>query len=270
MALQSNSPGQSVDLPLPLMYVAPHRSLSSLYVSTDAIDRFEAIRLAASALGVTLSLLYTFWDATQQRFLGAVVLDQTNAHETPERVVAALTQVPGVRMIATEGPGAGLAAFERDRLSVAGTPVVVMARPFLGDTHKLLVESLGDRAEALFFQAGENAGDQAAAGVPALVASLGLSLTPALVRARFYDLQVFGWATIVALQVDDRFVGEALLANDFEALAWHGQATTSTCHWIRGFLTGSLSSLTGHAIQVSEPDCQGKGDPRCRMVFRPG
>lgn len=268
--MQAKPQRQPVDLPLPLMYVAPHRCLSGVYVSADTLDRFEAIRQAASALGATISLLYTYWDSAQKRFLGTLVLDQTNAHEAPERVVAALGQVPGVSVLASEQPATGLTAFAQNRLNAAGMPVVAMARPFLGETHKLLLESQGDQGAAHLFQTGESAGKQAAAGVPALAASLGMQLTPALIRARFYDLQVFGWATVVALHVDERFVGEALLADDFEALAWHGQATTSTCHWIRGFLTGALSSLTGSALQVREPECQGKGDRHCRMTFQRG
>ncbi len=67
-------------------------------------------------------------------------------------------------------------------------------------------------------------------------------LTPLLlIRERLYDLQVFGWATVLAPRVDDRFQGEARLVDTFEATTWNGQATTSTCHWIRGFLTGALS-----------------------------
>lgn len=83
-----------------------------------------------------------------------------------------------------------------------------------------------------------------------------------------YDLQVFGWATVVALRVSDQATGEALLADDFEAAAWQGKATTSVCHWIRGFLTGALSSLTGHALKVSQPECQAKGDRYSRMVLQ--
>lgn len=260
---------QSAELPLPLMYVAPHRSLRSVYLSADSLDRIDAVRHAIGALGATLSLLYAYWDPNQRRFLGTLVLDQTNAHEAPERIATALGQVPGVTVLALEEPTTGLAAFAQDRLSVTGTPVVVMARPFLGGTHKLLIQSLGDQVESLLLQAGESAGHQAASGVPTLAASLGLSLTPALIRERFYDLQVFGWATVDTFHVDDHFIGEARLVDTFEALAWNGQAATSTCHWIRGFLTGALSSLTGSELRVSEPECQGKGDRYCRMTFQP-
>ena len=258
---------QPLDLPLPLMYVAPQRSLRSIYLSADILDRFEAIRLAAEAQGVTISLLYTFWDAARRRFVGALVLDQTDARESSEKVEAALARVTGVTILAAEAPGVGLAAFEKDQLSVAGTPVVAIARPFLGETHKLLLESLGDRGAELLFQAGENAGRLAASGVPAAAKNLGLQLTPGVIRQRFYDLQVFGWSKVVALAVDERFIGEAQLADDFEALAWHGKATSSVCHWLRGFLTGATSSLTGHVLRVSEPECQAKGDRYCRMVL---
>lgn len=260
-------PGQAFDLNLPLMVVAPHRTLSSAYVSTDTLDRFDALRRAGEALNVTLALLYTYWDSTKQRFFGALILDHTNSHASPDRITAALAQVPGVVVLGAAEPSQGLAAFEKNHLSVAGTSLVVVARVFLGSTHKLLVESLGDRAATALFEAGERAGQLAAAGVPSLVGTLGLQLSPQLIRQRFYDLQVFGWATIIALQVDDQFTGEALLGDDFEAVAWNGQATTAVCHWIRGFLSSALSSLTGHALQVSEPECQAKGDPYCRMVF---
>ncbi len=259
--------GQILDLNLPLMVVAPHRTLSSAYVSTDTLARFDAIRQAGEALNVTLTLLYTYWDPSQQRFLGALMLDHTNAREAPDRITAVLAQVPGVVVLGAAEPSQGLAAFEKNHLSVAGTSVAVMARPFLGNTHKLLIESLGDRAATALFEAGELAGHLAAVGVPPLVATLGLQLSPQLIRQRFYDLQVFGWATISALHVNDQFTGEALLADDFEAGAWNGQATTAVCHWMRGFLSSALSSLAGHALQVSEPECQAKGDPYCRMVF---
>lgn len=68
--------------------------------------------------------------------------------------------------------------------------------------------------------------------------------------------------------VDNQFIGEALLADNFEVGAWQGRATSSVCHWIRGFLSGAASSLAGHALRVSEPECQAKGDPHCRMVFQ--
>lgn len=259
---------QAFDLQLPLMFVAPHRSLSSLYVGAEALDRFEAIRGAVAGLGVVPTLLYTYRDPAQQRFFGVLVLDHTESREPLDQVVATVARLPGVAVLGSGERGSGLAAFERNQLSVAGAPVAVVARPFLSNTNKLLLESLGDRAATALFQAGEAAGKLAASGVPALLATLGVQLAAPLIRQRFHDLQVFGWATVVALNVDDQFVGEALLANDFEAGAWQGRATGSVCHWIRGFLSGALSSLTGHTLQVSEPECQAKGDPHCRMVFQ--
>jgi predicted hydrocarbon binding protein len=264
----SPSAGSSIDVQLPLMYVAPHRSLSTSYVRADTLERFDAIRRALAPHGVAIALLYTYRDPADQQYIGILVLDLTDASEAPDVVGAAVAGVGGVVVLDSQAPRPGLAAFEMSRLNAAGTPVVVVARPFLGDTHKRLIESLGDRAASLLFQAGENAGALAASGVPALVGTLGMHLSTELISQRFLDLQVFGWATIVALNVDDQFRGDALLVDDFEATAWHGQATTPVCHWIRGFLTGALSSLTGHALRVDEPECQGKGDAHCRMVFQ--
>jgi predicted hydrocarbon binding protein len=263
-------PEHVLDVQLPLMFVAPHQSLSSMYLSASGLDRFELVRGAVEALDVTPALLYTYRDATQQpqRFSGMLILDHTNTHQTPDQIRAAVARVPGITVLGSGAPGPGLAAFERNRLNVAGTPVAVVAQPFLGDLHKQLIESLGDRAATVLFQAGESAGNLAAAGIPGLLPSLGLQLTPQLMRQRFYDLQVFGWATIVALNVDDQFAGETLLADDFTVGVWQGKATGSVCHWIRGFLSGALSSLTGHPLRVSEPECQAKGDPHCRMTFQ--
>lgn len=268
MPPQTQEKPSDVHLQLPLMYVAPHRSLSSVYVSAKALDRFEAIRHAVAALGVTPALLYAYHDPAHQHYVGVLVLDQTDTHEAPDQVIAAVSKTSGVTVLGTGERGSGLTACEHSQPTMAGTPVAVVARPFLGNTHKLLLESLGEQASEGLFQAGQDAGTLAASSVLALVATLGLELTPHLIRQRFRDLHVFGWATVVALNVDDRFVGEALLADDFEAGAWQGRATTSVCHWIRGFLSGATSSLAGHALRVSEPECQAKGDPHCRMVFQ--
>jgi len=275
--MQTYSPGNVLgaqpecvlDAQLPIMYVAPHRSLSTLYLSASSIERFELLRNDVEALGVTIALLYTYRDDTQQYpFIGMLVLDHTNTQTTPDRINTAVSQVPGISVLNSTPPSSGLVAFERNTLNLAGTPVAVMAQRFLGDTHKLLIESLGDRAATVLFQAGESAGKLAARGVPALVSSFGLQLTPRLIQQRFLDLQVFGWARIAALDVDDQFVGHTLLTDDFSVAPWEGKASSPVCHWLRGFLTGSVSSLTGHSIQVSEPECQAKGDPHCRMTFR--
>lgn len=268
--MAQNQSAHPFDVALPVMYVAPGQSLTGAYISADSIEHLAALGQAASSLGVTLSLVYTYWDPSQRRYVGMVVLDQTNTQGGAQRVTQALGQAPGVQVLATAGagPGSGLVAFEQNRLNVAGTPVVVIARPFLGGTHRRLLEALGDQAATLLFQSGQSAGQMAASGVPDLVTHLGVPLSPDLVRQRFRDLQVFSWATVVDLKVNDRFAGEARLADDFEAAIWQGQAQSAVCHWIRGFLTGALSSLTGHAIQVSEPECQAKGDQYCRMTFQ--
>jgi len=233
-----------VDLALPLIYIAPQRVLSRVYVSADSLDRFDTIRQTATAQGMSVSLLYTYFDAAQKRYVGALILDQTGTHAATPAAANLLASLPGVQVLAAGGPSAGLIGLEQDHLNVAGTPVVVMARPFLGATHMHVIQTFGDPGAKLLFQTGENAGHTAASGVPDLVKSLGLQLTPALIRERLYDIQVFGWGTVAALQVDDRFVGDVLLSDDFEATAWQGKATTSVCDFIRGFLTGALSSLT--------------------------
>jgi predicted hydrocarbon binding protein len=258
-----------IHLALPLMYVAPNRLLAHGYAEVASLDRFEEIRQGAEARGARMTLEYVTANARHDGFTGTFVLDLSSAQVGAQQIARDLQARPGITTLQIGSPRCGLTAAEPGELDVAGTPVVVIARDFVGSTHRRLVESFGHPAEEALYLAGETAGRQAGASVPPLVSQLGSSLTPELIRERFRDLQVFGWATVVSLRVDEQFVGDALLANDFEATAWHGQAGASACHWIRGFIAGALSSLEGHPFEVTEPECQAKGDAYCRMVFRP-
>lgn len=256
-------------LALPLMYVAPNRLLAFGHAEVASLDRFEEIRRVAESHGAKTLLQYVIANPRNHGFTGTFVIDLSSTPVDAQQLARAMQARLGITALQISAASCGVTAVEPGRLDVAGTPVIAIARDFIGSTHRRLVESFGHQAELSLYQAGEEAGRQAGAAVPPLVRQLGCDLTPQLIRERFHDLQVFGWATVVSLRVDDRFAGDALLADDFEAGAWRGQARASECHWIRGFIAGALSSLEGHPFEVTEPECQAKGDTYCRMVFRP-
>lgn len=251
------------------MFVAPGRALSYAHVAADGLNGIDAVRAAAERNGIRIELLYTYLEASTQRFIGYFVFDFSNATIRADALAQQLGQMAGISQVDVPTPETGLVALETGCLNVVGMPVTVMARQFIGETFRHIVDANPGSAEKMLFTAGRTAGQQAASGVPGLVQNLGMKLDPALIRERFHDVQVFGWGNIVALRVDDRFVGDALFSDDFEAAAWNGKATTSQCNWLRGFLTGAVSSLIGSPVDVSEPECQAKGDAHCRMVFRP-
>jgi len=260
---------QPTKIQLPIMYLDPGQSLTYTYVYADEWATFDRLRQEAEVNGTSLKLQYAYFDSERNKYFGVLVLDSTACREGLERVVESLKRQPGVEVVDVEHTGNGLAASEKHVLEVVGTPVVVFARAIIGATYRQLVETQGAQMEALLFRLGEAAGEMAASGVPALASTLGVTLDAQLLRERFHDLQVFGWGEVVSLQAAEDFSGEALLNDDFEAAAWQGQADSAKCHWLRGFITGALSTLRGRPFEVAEPECQAKGDAYCRMVFRP-
>ncbi|TAK33574.1 MAG: hypothetical protein EPO21_12565 [Chloroflexota bacterium] len=258
-----------VNLQLPLMYAAPNRTLAYAYAYADGLDKFDRLRLAAEEQGIAVSLLYTYAEPIGNRFFGTLVLDFTRAWIDVAQAVEKLGRLEGIEMFDIATPGRGLAAWRDHELQVAGAPVVVISRNFIGETYHYLVEALGEQVETALYGAGVDAGRQIAERVPPLLTRLGVPLSTEFVQERVRDLEVFGWAEIVSLQMDDNLAGEALLSNDFEALAWQGQASTPRCNWLRGFIMGALASLGRKPITVTETECQAKGDTYCRMVFQP-
>lgn len=258
-----------VELQLPLMYVAPNRSLTYGYAYADDLNGFDELRQAAEADGVSTKLVYAYSDPQTNRFFGTFVLDLTDAKVNLSQITRKLDSLRGVDVVSLGTPECGLASAEKSLLQAAGTPVIAIARAFIGGTYRRLVEAQGASMETQLFQAGDWAGRHGAAGLPPLVTGLGLQLSPQLICRHLRDLQAFGWASVVSLHADDQLSGEIVLSDDFEAAAWQGQASSAKCNWIRGFITGVLSSLEGKPFEVSETQCQARGDAHCRMVFKP-
>lgn len=258
---------QPIELQLPLMYLAPGHTLAYGYVQADDISRLTDLREKIEADGIALRMLYAYTDEKQSRAFGTFVIDLSTSQCGIDQVALKLRQMPGVRSVEIENPTCSLAAAPNSLPQVANTPFVAIGRPLIGSTHKGIIDALGDSGETILYHLGREAGHQAASGVPNLVTSLGLTMTPELIRERFNDLQVFGWATIVALRVNDEFHGDALLSDDFEATVWEGKAHSPKCHWIRGFLEGSISTLVSQVVRVGEVECQAEGDRYCKFVF---
>lgn len=254
---------------LPVMYVAPHRSIAYGYAHASDMAAFETIRKTAQEDGISLSLLYTYLAPDRNDYFGAFVLDLTSAKADGSGLAEKIGRLPGVERVLVRGHHQGLAAAEQQQLEVAGAPVAIFARDIIGDTYRRLGEAMGAEAEAILWEVGVAAGRRAASGVSGLVRTLELSLSPQLVQERLRDLEVFGWARVIAVRVEDDLAGEALLADDFEAAAWDGAATSAKCYWLRGFIAGVLETLQNKPFEVTESECQAKRDPYCRISFGP-
>src|SRR5579883_2657685 len=259
---------QPIELQLPLMYMAPGCTLAYGYAQVDNISRLTDLREKIEGEGIALRLLYAYTDRTGNKAFGIFVVDLSMSQCDVRQVASKLKRLPGMRSVEIQNPTCSLAALQNSFPRVVNEPVVTIGRELIGGTHKGIIDALGDSGETILYLLGREAGHRAASGIPNLLKSLGLALTPELIRERFNDLRVFGWANIVALRINDEFCGDVLQSEDFEAMAWDGKAPSPTCHWLRGFLEGSISTLTDQILKVSEPDCQAKGDRYCKMIFQ--
>ena len=138
-----------VSMQLPLMYAAPNRTLAYAYAYADALHKFDQIRQMAESDGISVSLLYAYAEPDHNKFFGALVLDFTRAWVEVGPAAEKIAGIQGVEIFDIATPVRGLAAWRDHELQVARTPVVVIARQFLGGTHRYLVEALGEQVETV-------------------------------------------------------------------------------------------------------------------------
>jgi len=254
-----------VTLELPLMYIAPKESLTYVYAQLAngaALDRLQG---AAREAGGTPRVIYAYYQPERGQFLAMLAVETTTAAGSAA-VVEKLSALPGVQLIGSMAPQAGVAASERHALQVVGTPMVVLAREVLGGAFRRFSETAGHDA---VYQAGVAMGQRAASAVPPLLERLGLALTLDLLRQRLMDFQVFGWAEVRQVNIGESLQGAIELSRAFEASAWNGQAPAPTCDFLRGFTVGVFSFAYNREFGSAEPTCQGKGDALCRITFQP-
>jgi predicted hydrocarbon binding protein len=254
-------------LELPLMYVAPQRSLTYLYAEVDDISALDRLQRALPGGSGALRASYWYRLPDSPNLLAVLTVDLTEAAEDATETLRQLTAVPGVHDVRRAGSGLGLAASEHHRLQVAGTPIVVMAREVLGGVFKSFAGKVETES---IYQTGVEMGRLAGSAVPPLLERLGRPLTLDLLRERLLDFQVFGWAEQVRrVAVQESLHGEIELEKTFEAAPWQGKATESTCHFLRGFTVGVFSFAYHRDFASAEDQCQGKGDAICRISFQP-
>lgn len=252
-------------LELPLMSVAPHRSLTYLYAELDEVSALD--RLHRALPGGAPRASYCYQSPDSGNVLAVLTVDLTEAAGDFTETLRRLAAVPGVHDVRRAGSGLGLAASEHHRLQVAGTPMVVMAREVLGGVFKSVA---GKVDREIIYQTGVEMGRLAASGVPPLLERLGRPLTLDLLRQRLLDFQVFGWAERVRqVTLEESLHGAIELDKTFEAAPWQGKAGESTCHFLRGFTVGVFSFAYSRDFASAEERCQGKGDAVCRITFQP-
>jgi predicted hydrocarbon binding protein len=254
-------------LELPLMYVAPQRSLTYFYAELDDVSALDRLQRALPGGPGALQASYCYRLPDSPNVLAVLTIDLTEAAGDSTKALRQLTAVPGVHDVRSAGSGLGLAASEHHRLQVAGTPMVVMAREVLGGVFK----SFADKVEKeSIYQTGIEMGRLAASAVPPLLEHLGRPLTLDLLRERLLDFQVFGWAEQVRrVAVQESLHGEIELEKTFEAAPWQGKASEATCHFLRGFTVGVFSFAYNRDFASAEDQCQAKGDAICRISFQP-
>ena len=254
-------------LELPLMHLEPHRSLAYISINFKNSPPQDQLLAAVLQAGGIVQSSYVKHSSTGQPGSQALLaVDVTGAANGTQGVLHELTRLPGVEGASATAPDQGLAAAEAHTVSVAGTPMVVIAREVLGGAFQHLSEAAGHEA---VYRAGVEMGSLAASTVPPLLAHLERALTVDLLRRRVLDFQVFGWAVVKRVALDDSLQGELELDSTFESIPWHGKAPEPTCDFLRGFTTGVFSTAYARTFTSSESECQGKGDAVCRITFEP-
>jgi predicted hydrocarbon binding protein len=261
-----------VPFDLPLMYVDPHRMLTTVTAYLDDLSVLDRLRDDARGSGASLKLLYLYQQPPGGRFLAAWTIDTTDAGSAaaktanPAEILQRLSAIPGLDIVNAMPPASGLAVFEHFQVQVVGVPMIVMAKEVIGGAFRSFAQAAGHE-EVL--RTGERMGRLAASAVPPLLVRLGVPLTKELVQQRVMDFQVFGWAAVRNVSLNDALQGEIELNGTFESTPWHGQADASTCDFIRGFTVGVFSTAFDRRFDSAEPECQGKGDPHCRITLQP-
>ena len=257
---------------LPLMYVDPHRKLATVTAYLDDLSVLDRLRGVTQGSGTSLKLLYLYQQPSVGRFLAAWAVNTTDAGSpasappNPADVLQRLSAIPGLDIVDAKPPASGLAALEHHQVQVVGVPMIVMAKEVIGGAFKSFTEAAGHET---VLNTGEQMGRLATSAVPPLLEQLGLPLTKELLQQRVMDFQVFGWSTVRQVSLNDALQGQIELAGTFESLPWNGQASTATCNFIRGFTAGVFTTAFNRRFTSAEPECQGKGDPVCRIKVQP-
>lgn len=256
---------------LPLMYVDPHRTLATVTAYLDDLSVLDRLRSEARGSGGVLKLLYLYQQPPGGRFLACWTVDTTDTGSmanptSPSEIMQRLSAIQGLDIVDAMPPASGLAAFERHQLQVAGVPMTVMSKEVIGGAFKSFTQA---SSHETVLNTGEQMGRLAASAVPPLLEQLGLPLTKDLVQQRVMDFQVFGWATVRNVTLNDNFQGQVELSGTFESEPWQGQASAATCDFIRGFISGVFSTAFNRRFTTAEPECQGKGDSLCRITLQP-
>ncbi len=263
---------EPVPFDLPLMYVDPHRMLATVTAYLDDLSVLDRLRDETRGSGTSLKLLYLYQQPPGGRFLAAWTVDTTGARSSatttanPAEILQRLSAIPGLDIVDAAPPTSGIAAFEHFQVQVVGVPMVIMGKEVIGGAFRSFAQAAGQE-EVL--RTGERMGRLAASAVPPLLERLGLPLTKDLLKQRIMDFQVFGWAAVRNVSLNDALQGEIELSGTFESAPWQGQGNASTCDFIRGFTAGVFATAFGRRFESAEPECQGKGDPVCRITLQP-
>jgi predicted hydrocarbon binding protein len=252
---------------LPVAYVAPGQPLAEVFVHLEGWQQLSAMMEAASGEAQP-RLVYAYQLPGSDRLLAKLVLG-TTASADEAALTGMLNSVTGLEVISVQPPAeAGLMMSERQRPELAGTPAVIFGRPVIGSLTRGILEKGAD-GDRLLFELGHDAGRLAASALPPLIEQLGMTVSSDLLARRMRDLQVMGWAVFGQGSIDGESHGEVTLTDTFEAASWGGDASSPTCHFLRGFIAGVFAFVWGRSVTCRELECQAVGAAACRFAFDP-
>lgn len=142
---------------------------------------------------------------------------------------------------------------------------IIIRNVTFGEIKKELEKMYGDGpASLMLFEAGKACGKRSAWRV---ATEYGVKGHGILVKIEEIKRQE-GWGTVDFRGLDlATRSGKIILLDSFEALG-HGESQKPVCSFLRGYLSGVLTFVSGAEVALDELDCIAKGDDTCRFILR--
>jgi len=157
---------------------------------------------------------------------------------------------------------------KKGRIAIKGERMLLTSSLGFANLHGSVEKITGKAAPAIIRTYGASCGKRDFTGVwkawlPDIKVETVLLLFPAI-------YSTVGWGKVidVSLKNDE---GRVIFRNCFEAeavLKTYGKRESPQCHFITGYLGVLFSEVTGRDWQVSEINCEAKGDQYCEFSFK--
>ncbi|KXA99094.1 hypothetical protein AKJ47_02480 [candidate division MSBL1 archaeon SCGC-AAA261G05] len=142
---------------------------------------------------------------------------------------------------------------------------IIMRNVTFADLRKRLEDQYTRSVAAtILFEVGQYCGERSASRLAEEEGVEGRELLSAIKNHKEGE----GWAELDFETVDlDRGRGRIVAADCFEAKGYE-ESTEPICHFLRGYLSGALSHVTGSELVLEEEQCIAAGDRTCQFVLK--